>query len=586
MKRTVFLDIEVFPNYFLLVAKSDHGMLYVAEMHNDQLTQGARAEVRGIFKWNSLVTFNGNNYDLPIIGAWLKDASNERLYHISRTIVETRIMPWEIPERFPDAVYPACDHIDLAGVTPLTASLKAYACRIHASHLQDLPLDPHEPVTEAQLPDLLHYCKNDVDLTIQIYEHMRPQIDLRRQMTRLVGTDLRSKSDPQIAEAIFRQRLGRVERRKRPVGPFYFEAVDFIDFHTPTLDAVYDRVLDTRFEVNKKGVVELPDALDFAIEFGGASYKLGIGGLHSQEKHQAIVCGPDQHLGDLDVTSYYPSIIIGQQLRPEHLADNFIDVYRDIYDERLMAKQTGDMVTSDTLKIVLNGSFGKFGSVYSFLYSPELLIQTTLTGQLCLLMLIERLTAAGARVTSANTDGIVVLFDKDVAHQVKHAADRWQHETAFNLEWTPYKAVYSESVNSYIAIKPDGKAKRKGTYEAASIRKGYARPVITNAIEAYLDTGYPIEDSIYDCPHLHDFMTMRGVRGGAVWREQELGRVVRWYRSTDGEPIRYKTNGNKVAGSDGAVPLMNMPKEFPADLDYDWYVDTAKRTLKKLGVNQ
>lgn len=60
-----------------------------------------------------------------------------------------------------------------------------------------------------------------------------------------------------------------------------------------------------------------------------------------------------------------------------------------------------------TFKIVLNGTFGKLGSKYSFLYSPNLMIQVTITGQLALLMLIEALEAAGISVVSANTDGIV-----------------------------------------------------------------------------------------------------------------------------------------------------------------------------------
>ena len=46
------------------------------------------------------------------------------------------------------------------------------------------------------------------------------------------------------------------------------------------------------------------------------------------------------------------------------------------------AKRTGDKVTNEAMKIMINGSFGKFGSKWSVLYSPDLLIQTTVTGQL------------------------------------------------------------------------------------------------------------------------------------------------------------------------------------------------------------
>ena len=75
-----------------------------------------------------------------------------------------------------------------------------------------------------------------------------------------------------------------------------------------------------------------------------------------------------------------------------------MNIYQSIVKRRLEAKAKGDTVTADSLKITVNGSFGKFGSKYSFLYSPDLLINTTLTGQLTLLMLIEMITLAGGTV--------------------------------------------------------------------------------------------------------------------------------------------------------------------------------------------
>ena len=70
--------------------------------------------------------------------------------------------------------------------------------------------------------------------------------------------------------------------------------------------------------------------------------------------------------------------------------------------EELEAELSYHKVQTDSLKISVNGSFGKLGSKYSALYAPDLLIQTTVTGQLALLMLIERLHLAGVRVISAN----------------------------------------------------------------------------------------------------------------------------------------------------------------------------------------
>ena len=72
----------------------------------------------------------------------------------------------------------------------------------------------------------------------------------------------------------------------------------------------------------------LPDELKKVINFDGAKYKIGIGGLHSQEKKQAIVPTADQLLFEKDVTSYYPNVIVGQNLYPKHLGKSFIKMYR------------------------------------------------------------------------------------------------------------------------------------------------------------------------------------------------------------------------------------------------------------------
>ena len=55
-----------------------------------------------------------------------------------------------------------------------------------------------------------------------------------------------------------------------------------------------------------------------------------------------------------------------------------------------------------------------------FLYSPDLLINTTITGQLTLLMLIEMITLSGGKVKSANTDGIVILCNRDNVQTIRY----------------------------------------------------------------------------------------------------------------------------------------------------------------------
>jgi hypothetical protein len=65
---------------------------------------------------------------------------------------------------------------------------------------------------------------------------------------------------------------------------------------------------------------------------------------------------------------------------------------------------------------------------------------------------------------------------------------------------------------------------------------------------------------------------------------QYLGRVVRWYRRTGAKQyIEYVTSGNKVGGSDGACPVMDLPDSFPIDIDYNFYLTEANDLLRELG---
>jgi hypothetical protein len=84
-------------------------------------------------------------------------------------------------------------------------------------------------------------------------------------------------------------------------------------------------------------------------------------------------------------------------------------------------------------------------------------------------------------------------------------------------------------------------------------------------------------------------LSTRRVNGGAVRDKVDLGKVVRWYiRKDDYGAIYYKKpnaagSTNKVAETDGAMPLMELPEKFPDDIDYSWYIRRAHSILKDVG---
>ena len=156
---------------------------------------------------------------------------------------------------------------------------------------------------------------------------------------------------------------------------FYYTAPDLVAFKSKYLDDILKRINKTPFLLGKNGSVLLPDWLKSnQIIIDNTPYQMGIGGLHSCEKRQFVGAYKDHLLFDMDVASYYPNIILEQGLSPESMRPHFIEIYKSLVDRRILAKRAGDKVTADTLKICVNGSFGKLGSKYSALYAPELLI--------------------------------------------------------------------------------------------------------------------------------------------------------------------------------------------------------------------
>ena len=240
-------------------------------------------------------------------------------------------------------------------------------------------------------------------------------------------------------------------------------------------------------------------------------------------------------------------------------------------------------------KIALNGSFGKLSSMYSFLYDPKMLIQVTLTGQLSLLMLIERIEALGARIISANTDGIVIHAKKAIWDKVERVVGIWEIDTNFKMEYTKYQRIHSQSVNSYLALTTpdkDGKVKwkQKGDFAKRGLTQSGNNQVCIEAIKAFLQHGTPIRETIEQHDNFLDFTNFQQVKGGAYKDGKYLGKVVRWYYSTNTSTTIVNAKGNNVPLTKGAMPVMDLPDATPTDIDFDWYVREAYDMLAKLGV--
>lgn len=619
LRRDLFtMDVESYPNYCLVGLRriKDRKIVYFerVELQNKVIQAFDLHGMKWCLENLQFVTFNGKSFDEPWCSIALLGHDCEYMHAVTQELIRNREHPdyqptWKIKRKH-KALKLKCDHIDLIEVAPGTMdSLKTYGGRFHADRLQDLPFHPMAQLSLDQMCILRWYWNNDLDTTEGLYLKLKEEIDLRIEFGKPYGIDVRSKSDAQVAEAILGELCRRdkgVKKLERPVVrpgmKFKYKAPSFIKFRSPQLKQVLHELTTADFEIDHRGYVIAPEALEGPpkvkksdkrgrqVVINGTTYVMGIGGLHSMDEHMRFVSGYGYQLHDWDVTGYYPNLMVNANMYPEVMGPSFIIHFNNIKVDREVAKAAGNKKKANTLKIVTNGTFGKTGSPHSIFYAPELMIQTTVTGQLMLLMLIERMEWALIPVVSGNTDGVVIKCPDGRDADMRAIIKQWEIDTHFQMEECKYKAIYSSDVNTYIAIydkpKDDEVAKTKGRLGQTGLSKNPTGQIIADAAVAKLVYGTPIEKTIRECDDIKKFVHLRSVKGGGVKDGVYLGKVVRWYVAANetGE-IVYAKSGNKVAKSDMAKPVMLLPKQLPDDINYDWYIQECEKVLEAVGYN-
>lgn len=530
-------DIECYINYILIgFIDTVTGKVIYFERYGDEGWNDDLRKLSWIMASMTTKGFNSLGYDNPICALALAGKPNQQLKAATNMIIGEGYRGWQVLQKLRVKKL-QCDHIDIMEVAPLGGSLKIYGGRAGTRKMQDLPIHHDRTLTPDQRDVVRYYWVNDLQTTIDLDAKLGDELELRATMSEEYNVDLRSKSDAQIAEAVISHEIEKITGR-RPVKPiiepgtaYRYNVPEWMSFQSPLMQNVLNIVRNTLFVVSEKGSIGMPPELaSLKINIGESTYTMGIGGLHSTEKSVTHFSDEMFQLEDDDVESYYPRIILNLGLYPQHLGRVFLEVFNSIVERRLDAKHNAakfktqgnkDLAkdyksVADSLKIVINGTFGKLGSKHSIFYSPDLLIQTTLTGQLALLMLIEMLELAGIPVVSANTDGIVSKCPRRLMETRDAILAYWQQITEFKLEGSEYKALCSKDVNNYFAVKNNGEVKAKGLYAKPGLKKNHTTPICSRAAEAFLGSGKPVEETIRECKEVQQFTSIRNVAGGAV----------------------------------------------------------------------
>ncbi len=614
-KKEIAFDLEVFPNLFSVVffdLSSEDSLEDISKIHGlnhpdvttfyftEYSTKEEKMEcMRGLSEYLSqdirLVGFNNLMYDNPVMDNVVYHyPTNQELFEFSSSLI-ARMNGGGYNKYEQSNNWDSLDLMKMQAFDALGVSLKQSSINLQWHRVQDLPLPFDHILSEDEVEKVLDYNLNDVLITAKLYRALEKEINLRRDLSDEYGINLLSASDSKMAnlmlEDIYTKESGipldniKSLRTQRDLVWLRQCVGKGAEFKTKALRNLKRKIDNT--VVVREGNFSFKEH----ISFGGVEYDIGVGGLHSVDTPNKFYTDDEYIIQDADVASYYPNIILNNDIIPEHLDEHFIRILGKITEERVQAKKS-DPVKAAGLKITVNSVFGKLNSDTFWLQDAKAMLSVTLSGQLYLLMLIEELHLNGIPTVSANTDGIVCKIPRKLEDKYYKICQWWENTTGFELEYTPYQRYIRSDVNNYITDKGNGDTKEKGRYtQTIGLRKGYKHPIVPRALYQYLINDVPIMDTLLGCDNILDFCISQ--KSGSKFQIEfhqdgsieVLQKNNRFYVSLSGGKLikRNKTNHDSTIGimaSEEVQIINDYDKNVPIEeygINYGWYETEVRK---------
>lgn len=370
----------------------------------------------------------------------------------------------------------------------------------------------------------------------------------------------------------------------------------------------------------------------------GVRYDFGTGGIHASVESQILKSDEEYVILDYDFASYYPHLSFRNRIYPEHLGEEFCDIYEGMYQDRKAIPKSDP--NNYALKIALNGSYGNSNSQYSPFYDPRFTMTITMNGQMYLCMLAEQfLKVPDTIVVQVNTDGVTVRTPRKYHDHIRSVVKWIEAVTNIDMEEAIYSQMNIMNVNNYQAVYAcyryfyegqwyhekwfkendiktkglpceeiigdfTGKVKRKSAYAwktkfhdkddiDLAWHQNHSELIIPMAAEAALVRNEDIATFIKSHRDIYDFMIMAKVnRTDKLFiGEEEIQRISRVYASKSGgrlwkrmPPLKGKTtprDNDMFKGTNFRAANDINDASFD-DIDYDYYIEEAEKLVKPL----
>ena len=464
--KAIMFDAEVFPKSAMF------GFLILHENGVQEIYQSwDKEEIKQFYLNNKhdsiFVGHNSTTYDVPILEEIIK---GKNPYPLSQKIIK---------DNFRSKSYLDITTYDIMRVRRVPFSLKLTELitgrNIHTTDV-DFNLDRELNDKEKKLTE--EYNKDDLKQTLYNFEKFYPQFKLRLDIGLTFNIPIKQAlelTEAQLAAKIFGVKKDPSLKYK-PLEPILWD----------NLRLKNQRVID--FYLNKEY-----EYRNLNITVCGTEHTLGKGGLHAAKLKSYY----DKVLY-YDVGGYYNSIMIQLDLFPRSMTQEAKNQYIDRFHQQLeMKKDPNKKNARKAYKVILLSIFGAMNQEFSDFYDPYKFILVTLSGQLYLIDLLEKLEGLVDLVQS-NTDGICLSpYNWEDEEKIDSIIKEWENRTGFNMEKEYLYHLWQRDVNCYVGIEENGDIHYKGnslinyrvddeSYGACRLFDATEPPIMAKGIVDYL----------------------------------------------------------------------------------------------------
>lgn len=474
-------DFEVFKKFWCVVIFSGEEPFAITD-------QKTLVEFYDTHRDHIWIGYNSNHYDAYILGALYNGFEGSTLYMASQDLIEQGKTQrgGGPPEGFIS--------YDTGDAWHSLKQLEGFMG--HSIEESKIPFDTDKEFTDEMIAETIKYCTHDVMETVEVLK--RRIYDFMAQKS-LIETFNLPVQDYRLTKAQLTAKVLKCSTR-REIGPQKIRYLAAREWDNTILDCVKIRKYTDVLEFYSHRVNYM-DGQKLEIMISGVPHAFALGGIHGAVKRY-------HKKGDLlhiDVTSYYPSIMIQHNLLTSRSKEP--ELFKRIYDTRVELKKAGKKLEQAPYKIVLNSTFGITNHQYSDAYDPQKNHDVCINGQLMLLMLLEMLEGTCDLIQS-NTDGIIVDCTGRDQKKVEEICNEWEKLTKMELSFEAVSEIWQKDVNNYLIRFDNGKEEAKGAYVKfnseldndmsivnEAVREGL-RKMSFKAIEDYIEAHNKPEDLI------------------------------------------------------------------------------------------